>query len=153
MRKIFKINLFYSREDEPSFLRSLLRSSPPVEALPPPPVHHPLYPYPSPSHVPPASFYTPLPAYRGSPSVWAMHQYPLPPVRNSYFPPAGTPPWTVPYQAVDLKKEDCSSGKFLPGEFLLSSLNFQVHKKSYSKVLIFLMALVFLYINLFITIF
>ncbi|XP_054258997.1 protein hairless-like [Macrosteles quadrilineatus] len=107
------ITSILAREDEPSFLRSLLRSSPP----PPPPVHaptiHPLYPYssPSPSYVSPTSnFYSPLPSYRGSPSVWGMHHYPL---RNSYpvpsFTPVTTPPWNVPYQPIDIKREDCTS--------------------------------------------
>ncbi|KAG8282344.1 hypothetical protein J6590_039087 [Homalodisca vitripennis] len=120
------INSILAREDEPSFLRSLLRSSPPAETLPtpvhhPPPIH-PLYPYPSPSYAPPvpaptpAPYYSPLPSYRGSPSIWAMHHhhYPLSGVRSSYpvpsYPPVTTPPWSLPYQPIDVKRDDCTSG-------------------------------------------
>uniref|UniRef100_A0A1B6IDZ0 Uncharacterized protein n=1 Tax=Homalodisca liturata TaxID=320908 RepID=A0A1B6IDZ0_9HEMI len=119
------INSILAREDEPSFLRSLLRSSPPAETLPtpvhhPPPIH-PLYPYPSPSYAPPvptptpAPYYSPLPSYRGSPSIWAMHHhhYPLSGVRSSYpvpsYPPVTTPPWSLPYQPIDVKRDDCTS--------------------------------------------
>lgn len=109
------ITSILAREDEPSFLRNLLRSSPPADTLPPPLPPHPLYPYPSPSpsYTPPATFYSP---HRGSPSVWTplVHHYPpLPGVRNSYpmpFPPVNSAPWAFPYQPVDLKREDCSSG-------------------------------------------
>lgn len=113
------ITSILAREDEPSFLRSLLRSSPPAEILPPPvqhppPIHH-IYPYPSPSYGSPAAYYSSLPGYRGSPSVWAMHHHPLPGVRNTYpissYPAVSTPPWSLPYQPIDIKREDCSTGK------------------------------------------
>lgn len=127
------ITSILAREDEPSFLRNLLRSSPPAETPPPPPPLHPLYPYPapSPSYTPPATFYSP---HRGSPSVWTplVHHYPLAGVRNSYpmpFPPVNSAPWAFPYQPVDLKREDCSSGTC----FYLRK-RFSLFKKMYKKL-------------------
>lgn len=122
------ITSILARDDEPSFLRTLLRSPPtepslaPPPFLTPPPLHS-LYTHPSssflPHHPPPASYYSPLTGYRNTPSVWGVH-YPVSslPRGTLYpgglvapYPPIATSPWgPIPHQPVeDLKRDDGSS--------------------------------------------
>uniref|UniRef100_A0A1B6D9X0 Uncharacterized protein n=2 Tax=Clastoptera arizonana TaxID=38151 RepID=A0A1B6D9X0_9HEMI len=119
------ITSILSREDEPSFLRTLLRS-PPSEPLPPsfisPSSLHSLYHHPSssfrPLPPPPSSYFSPLPGYRGSPSVWNFH-YPLSSLPRGSVYPGGLvnpyPPLASQWNPIthpsleDLKRDDGSS--------------------------------------------
>lgn len=123
------ITSILARDDEPSFLRTLLRSPPtepspaPPPFLTPPPLHS-LYSHPSSSflshHPPPASYYSPLTSYRNTPSVWGVH-YPVSSLPRGAlypgglvtpYPPIATSPWgPISHQPIeDLKRDDGSSG-------------------------------------------